>query len=75
MLFSEFSEKEVISVKTCKRLGQVYDMEFDKCTGQICKIIVREKNWFFNIFSCDSDYIIPYKEIKQIGADIILVDV
>ena len=49
MLFSEFSEKEVISVKTCKRLGQVYDLEFDKCTGQICKIIVREKNWFFNM--------------------------
>lgn len=75
MLYSEFREKEVISIKNCKKLGHVYDLEFDKCTGQIFKIIVSEKNFIFNFLNCDSEYVIPYKDIKQIGPDIILVDV
>lgn len=75
MLFSELREKEVISIKNCKKLGHVCDLEFDKCTGQIFKIIVTDKNFFFNILSCDSEYVIPYKDIKQIGPDIILVDI
>ena len=40
--FCEFCEKEVISVRDCRKLGNVYDMEFDACSGCICKLIVRE---------------------------------
>lgn len=75
MLYSELREKEVISIKNCKKLGHVCDLEFDKCTGQIFKIIVMDKNFFLNFLNCDSEYVIAYKDIKQIGPDIILVDV
>ncbi len=75
MLFSELRVKDVINIKNCKKLGHVYDLEFDKCSGQIFKIMVRDKFFFFNILTCDTEYIIPYKDIKQIGPDIILVDI
>lgn len=75
MLYSEFKTKEVINIKDCKRLGKVTDFEFDECTGQICKIIVTGCCSFFDWFKCEPDYTIPYRDIKQIGPDIILVDV
>ena len=76
MLFSELKSKEVINIKDCKRLGKVADFEFDECNGCIHKLIVPEcGNKFCNLFKCDQDYIIPYKNSKQIGPDIILVDI
>ena len=56
MLFSELKCKDVINVRDCKKLGHVCDLEFDECSGCICKIMV-------------------YKDIRQIGPDIILVDI
>ena len=38
MRFCEFRKKEVISIKDCKRLGHVCDMEFDECKGCIQNI-------------------------------------
>ena len=58
MRFCEFRKKEVISIKDCKRLGHVCDMEFDECKGCIQKIMVP-----------------GYCCIRQIGPDIILVDI
>jgi len=77
MLFSELCSKEVINIRDCKRLGRVSDFEFDECNGCIYKIIVPgNPNKFLNFFHCDQDdYVIPYKHIKQIGPDIILVDI
>ena len=64
MRFCEFRKKEVISIKDCKRLGHVCDMEFDECKGCIQKIMTD-----------DSVIVIPYCCIRQIGPDIILVDI
>lgn len=75
MLYSEFKKKEVINIKDCQRLGRVTDFEFDECSGQICKIIVSGGSSFFDWFNCEPDYTIPYCDIKQVGPDIILVDV
>ncbi len=75
MLYSEFRRKEVINIKDCKRLGRVTDLEFDGCSGQICKITVSSGTFFFDWFSCEPDYVIAYKDIRQIGPDIILVDI
>ena len=33
MLFSELRDKEVISIKECRKLGHVSDIEFDYCKG------------------------------------------
>ena len=40
MLYSEFKSKDVININNCKKLGRVCDLEFDPCSGCICKIIV-----------------------------------
>ncbi|MDD6810813.1 MAG: YlmC/YmxH family sporulation protein [Lachnospiraceae bacterium] len=75
MLFSEFKKKEVINLKDCQKLGKVCDFEFDECTGQIFKLIVRGNNKWGGLFGCEPDYVICYKDIKQIGPDIIIVDI
>lgn len=75
MLFSELKCKEVINLKDCKCLGKVGDLEFDECTGQICKIIIPGSNKLCAFFGSEPEYIIPYKNIKKIGPDIIIVDI
>lgn len=76
MLFSELCKKEVINIRDCKRLGKVTDFEFDECSGCIHKLIVPgNSNKLFNFLQCEQDIVIPYRNIKQIGPDIILVDI
>ncbi len=75
MLFSELKCKDVINIRDCKKIGRVCDLEFDECKGCICKIIVPGGNKMLSFLRCDPDIIIPYKDIKQIGPDIILVDI
>ena len=77
MLFSDLCSKEVINIRDCRRLGKVSDFEFDECSGCIHKLIVTGSyNKIFNFFCGDeNDYVIPYKHIRQIGPDIILVDI
>lgn len=74
MLYSELKAKEVINVGNCRKLGHICDLELDECTGQIHKIIVPGKNKWLNIINCEGNISIPFKNIRQIGPDIILVD-
>lgn len=74
MLFSDFRRKEVINIRDCKKIGNVEDMEFDECTGQIHKLFISGGFHLCSLFSCPTDIVICYKDIKQIGPDIILVD-
>lgn len=75
MLFSELKCKEVINLKDCKCLGKIGDLEFDECSGQICKVIIPGKNKFSNLFGSEPEYVIPFKNIRKIGPDIIIVDI
>lgn len=75
ILFSELKCKEVINIRDCKSLGRITDLEFDECSGCICKVIVSECGCFFNLFKTSESVTIPFKSIKQIGPDIILVDI
>lgn len=75
MKFSELKMREVINVRDCKRLGNVSDLELDECTGQICAIIVPRKGRWFNFLCQEGEVRIAYRDIKQIGSDIILVDI
>ncbi len=75
MLFSELKCKEVINLKDCKRLGKVVDFEFDECNGCIHKLIIPAGNKWLNFMKCEQDIVICYKDIRQIGPDIILVDI
>lgn len=75
MLFSELKCKEVINIRDCRKMGNVVDFEFDECTGCICKLIVPGVSKWKSLFCCEKECVICYKDVKQIGPDIILVDV
>lgn len=75
VLYSQLRHKEVINIRDCKCLGRVMDLEIDECSGCICKIIVGDSCSWFCLFKATENVIIPFKDIKQIGPDIILVDI
>lgn len=76
MRYSEFRKKEVISIKGCRRLGHVCDLEIDECHGKILKIIVPGCKSLWGWLTDDKESVteIPYHCIRQIGPDLILVD-
>ena len=75
MRICDLQEKEVINVCDCRRLGFVADLEFDICSGRILALIVPGPAQFCGFFGRDWDYVIPFCQVKQIGEDIILVDI
>ena len=71
----DFKHKEVINIKNGKRLGFVQDVNADLETGVITSIIVPGSSRFISMFSASNDIVIPWKDIKCIGDDIILVEI
>ena len=51
------------------------DIEIDEYSGKVDKIIVPASGKILGVFGQEKEYCIPWREIKQIGDDIILVDV
>ncbi|MDO5557244.1 MAG: YlmC/YmxH family sporulation protein [Clostridia bacterium] len=70
----DFKHKEVVSMNDGRRLGYVQDVCADLETGTITSIIVPGGNRMLKIFSGGNDIVIPWKNIKCIGEDIILVE-
>ena len=75
MRLCEFSRKEVINASDCRCLGNVCDLEFDECSGQICAMIIKGPPKWFHLVGCDTEYVIDWKKIVRIGPDVILVDI
>ncbi len=74
MRFCEFQEREVINICDCKKLGFVADLVIDECNGCIEAIVVPKAGKLCSLFSDGSEYVIPFKCIRKIGPDIILVE-
>jgi len=75
MRIYEMRQKEIINIKDGTRFGFVADLEIDTKEGKIKKIIVPGPARVFGVFGRDTEYAIPWGDIKQVGDDIILVDV
>lgn len=75
MRLCEFQKKEVINACNCRKLGCVSDLIFDECNGCIEAIIVPKGGKFCNFLWDGGEFIIPFKCIKRIGPDIIMVDI
>jgi YlmC/YmxH family sporulation protein len=75
MRMCELREKEVINCRDGERLGYVCDIEFDINTGIITKLIVPGPCKIWGILGRDHEYVIAFCNIKQIGSDVILVDI
>ncbi len=71
----DFKHKEVVNIKNGKRLGYVQDVNADLETGVITSIIVPGTTKLISMFSSTNDIVIPWKDIKCIGDDIILVEI
>lgn len=74
MRLSELKQKEVINICDCRRLGFVGDVDFDIYTGRMLAIIVPGPGCFWGFLGRESEYVIPWCDIRQIGDDIILVE-
>lgn len=55
--------------------GYVQDVTADLETGVITSIIVPGNNKILNMFAGNNDIVIPWKNIRCIGDDIILVEI
>ncbi|WFR54993.1 YlmC/YmxH family sporulation protein [Anaerocolumna sp. AGMB13025] len=75
MRFCELKEKEVINCRDGERLGYICDIEIDIHTGIVVRLIVPGPCKIWGILGRDQEYVIDYTCIKQIGADVILVDI
>lgn len=75
MRLCDLREKEVINQCDCKRLGCVSDVEINIETGCIVAIIVPGIPKFCGVFGRDTEYVIPFKCVRQVGEEIILVQV
>ena len=72
---TELHCKEVICVADGRRLGFVSDVEIEMPEGKVCAILVPGPSRFLGFWGRNDDYVIPWRHIKRIGPDIILVDV
>ena len=69
---NDLMDKEVINVCDGKRLGYAYDVEVDICDGRIIALVVSGECSGF--FAKAEEYSIPWKCVKSVGNDIIIVE-
>ena len=74
MRLCDLRQKEVINICTCASLGCVADVEFDEKNGCITALIVPGSSRFSSFWGHDTELVIPWNCICQIGKDIILVE-
>lgn len=70
----ELRRKEVISERDGCRIGFVDDLEVDVRDARVAAIIVFGRPRFFGLFGHGNDCVIPWRNIRLIGEDTILVD-
>lgn len=75
MRFYDLRQKEVVNISSCRRLGIVSDVECNLCDCRITHLIVPGPCKFYGFLGRDMEYVIPCRCIKQIGPDIILVEI
>ncbi len=71
---SDLRYREVINISTGARLGYVSDVIFSLPEGRITALVVPGPGRFFGVLGRESDYILPWDAITQMGGDIILID-
>lgn len=75
MRICDLRQKEVINICTCCTLGCPIDVVIDDCTGCVLFLIVPGPGKLCSFLGRDTEYVIPWNCIKQIGCDIILVEI
>ena len=71
---SDLRYREVINVSPGSRLGYVSDAVMGLPEGRIKALIVPGPARLFGLLGRESDYVLPWEAITQMGSDIILID-
>lgn len=66
--------KEVIDIRTGRRMGELIDVEIDEDSGRITAIVVPGEAKLFGVLGTGPDVTIPWSRIRKIGPDCILVE-
>ncbi|BDG60744.1 YlmC/YmxH family sporulation protein [Caldinitratiruptor microaerophilus] len=66
--------KDVINIRTGRRLGELVDVEIDEKTGRITALVVPGHSRLWGLLGGERDIVIPWHRIVRIGPDCILVD-
>lgn len=69
----ELKNKQVVCVRDGCVLGYISDVELDTEKGTLTSIVIYGKLRFFGLFGREDDIVIPFDEIKVIGAETVLV--
>lgn len=69
----ELKNKQVVCVNDGFILGYISDVELDTKTGELTAIIIFGRPKFFGLIGKQEDIIIPWKDIKVIGPETVLV--
>ena len=67
--------KEVINICDGCRIGYVEDVDVRIPEGQVGAVVVYGPCRFFGLWGRRDDYVIPWRCIRKMGPDIVLVDV
>ncbi|MGI6751375.1 MAG: YlmC/YmxH family sporulation protein [Anaerovoracaceae bacterium] len=70
----DIRDKEVINIYDGKSLGFVYDIEIDLEKGVVEGIVVPTRRRLLQFVNPQDDHVIRWKDIRRIGADVVLVD-
>ena len=74
MTLRELSQKDVIQIKSGEILGRVDDINFDEQDARLQSVILRGRAHGFGLLGRDEDLVIPWENIRTIGADVIMTD-
>ncbi len=74
MKFTQLQCKEVICISDGRRLGFISDVLVEVPEGSICAIVVPGPCKFLGLFGRQEDFHIPWRCIRKVGPDIVLVD-
>ena len=69
----ELKNKQVVCIKDGCVLGYISDVELDTQKGVLTSIVIYGRLRFFGFFGREEDIVIPFDEIKVIGAETVLV--
>ncbi len=73
MTLKDLRKKDVIRADNGDNLGRADDLEFEESTAAVSQIILYGRPRFFGLAGRQPDLLIPWKDILQIGNDVILV--
>ena len=71
---AELQYKELVDISSGARYGFISDIEIDIEQGTIENIVVYGKPKALGILGRNSDTVFPWRAVKRIGTDLILVD-